>query len=323
MNLRQIEILRAFMMTGTVSGAADLLRISQPGVSKALKHIESQLDIQLFRRVRGRLLPTVEAEQLFATIAEAWMHIERVDSVAQNLSAPAKAILRVGTTPSLGASLLPSIISALLRRHKGTRVSVELSASSVLIESLFVRNIDVALTLFPVSHPGLLVEKVAESPLVCIMPTDHALTHRAVITPADIRPFPFVSFPQNTPEGQLIDSLFLRSGFEREVAIEVRSSASACWFVKAGAGIAIVDFFTIFGEPFPGIVARPLQPSLSLDINICTHALGPTSNSTIAFSKEAKRQCRLAQRRSTSDAEPPMHSQVSPPPPRRRSRDAL
>ena len=56
MNLRQIEILRAFMMTGTVSGAADLLRISQPGVSKALKHIESQLDIQLFRRVRGRLL---------------------------------------------------------------------------------------------------------------------------------------------------------------------------------------------------------------------------------------------------------------------------
>ena len=76
MNLRQIEVLRAFMMTGTVSGAADLLRISQPGVSKALKHIEGQLDVQLFRRVRGRLLPSIEAEQLFATIAEAWTHIE-------------------------------------------------------------------------------------------------------------------------------------------------------------------------------------------------------------------------------------------------------
>ena len=310
------------MMTGTVSGAADLLRISQPGVSKALKHIESQLKIQLFRRVRGRLLPSVEAEQLFATIAEAWVHIECVENVAQNLSVPAQAVLRVGTTPSLGASLLPSIISTLMKRHKGLRVSVELSAPNVLIESLFVRNIDVALTLFPVSHPGLLVEKIAESPQVCIMPRGHALARHAVITPEMILSFPLVSFPHNTPEGQLIDGLFLQSGIEREVAIEVRSSASACWFVRARAGIAIVDFFTIFGEPFPGIVARPLQPNLSLDINICTHALAPTSNAMIAFSKEAKRQCRLAQRQSTSDTEPHLNSQATPPPSRRRSRDA-
>jgi DNA-binding transcriptional LysR family regulator len=72
MDLRQIEVLRAFMLTGTVSGAAAFLHISQPGVSKLLKHIEDQLGVQLFRRVRGRLLPTVEAEQLFATIGEAW-----------------------------------------------------------------------------------------------------------------------------------------------------------------------------------------------------------------------------------------------------------
>ena len=297
MNLRQIEVLRAFMMTGTVSGAADLLRISQPGVSKALKHIEGQLDVQLFRRVRGRLLPSIEAEQLFATIAEAWTHIERIENVARNLGSGAQAILRLGTTPSLGASLVPSIVSTLMKRHKHMRLSVELSAPNVLIESLFVRNIDVALTLFPVAHPGLLIEKVADSPLVCIMPKGHALARRTVITPADIRPFPFVSFPQNTPEGRLIDGLFLRSGFDRRVSIEVRSSASACWLVKAGAGIAIVDSFAIFGEPFPGVVARPLQPSVSLEINICTHALAPISNPMIAFGKEAKRQCRLAERR--------------------------
>jgi DNA-binding transcriptional LysR family regulator len=296
MNLRQIEVMRAFMLTGTVSGAAELLHISQPGVSKALKHIEDQLAVRLFRRVKGRLLPTAEAEQLFTTISEAWLQIERVGNLARNLGSGVPAILRVGTTPSLGASLIPSIVSVLMKRRKELRLSVELSAPNVLIESLFTRNIDVAVTLFPVAHPGLLVEKVTDSPLVCIMPKNHALARRTAVSLADMQPFPFVSFAPNTPEGRQIGDLFARAGFERNVAIEVRSSASACWFVKAGAGVAIVDFFAVFKEAFPGVVARPLRPSISFEMNICTHALAPTSDAMVAFANETRRQCQLAQK---------------------------
>jgi DNA-binding transcriptional LysR family regulator len=296
MNLRQIEVMRAFMLTGTVSGAAELLHISQPGVSKALKHIEDQLAVQLFRRVKGRLLPTAEAEQLFTTISEAWLQIERIGTVARNLGSGVPAILRVGTTPSLGASLIPSIVSVLMKRRKALRLSVELSAPNVLLESLFTRNIDIAVTLFPVSHPGILVEKATDSPLVCIMPNGHALARRAWVSLADMKPFPFVSFAPNTPEGLQIGELFARAGFERDVAIEVRSSASACWFVKAGAGLAIVDFFAVFREAFPGVIARPLRPNLSFELNICTHALAPTSDAMVAFANETRRQCQLAQK---------------------------
>ena len=297
MNLRQIEVLRAFMLTRTVSGAAAFLHISQPGVSKILKHIEDQLGVQLFQRLRGRLLPTVEAEQLFATIGEAWAHVERVERVARNLGSGAPATLRIGTTPSLGAVLVPSVIATLMKRHKQLRVRVELSAPDMLLESLLTRKIDVAVTLFSVSHPEVLAEKVATSPLVCIMPRDHPLARGTFVTPAEMQAFQFISFSSETPEGRLIDDLFAQAGFDRQVAIEVRSSASACWFVKAGAGIAIVDSFAVYQDAFPGVVARPLQPDLAFDINICTHAFAPISDALIAFSKETKRQCRWSQRK--------------------------
>ena len=61
MRLRHIEVLYAIRRTGSISAAATLLSITQPAVSKILKHAEQQLGFPLFQRVRGRLLATDEA----------------------------------------------------------------------------------------------------------------------------------------------------------------------------------------------------------------------------------------------------------------------
>ncbi|HET7663085.1 MAG TPA: LysR family transcriptional regulator, partial [Rhodanobacteraceae bacterium] len=58
MRLRYIELFHAILTTGSLTGAAKLLNISQPAASKALQHAESQLGFALFSRVRGRLQPT-------------------------------------------------------------------------------------------------------------------------------------------------------------------------------------------------------------------------------------------------------------------------
>jgi hypothetical protein len=50
LTLCQIEIVRAIMLTGSVSGAARLLNVTQPGISRALKYLESSLGLRLFIR---------------------------------------------------------------------------------------------------------------------------------------------------------------------------------------------------------------------------------------------------------------------------------
>lgn len=64
MNLRQLEVFYAIMQAGTVSGAARLLHVSQPNVTRVLAHTEQQLSFALFERVKGRLVPTQEAKAL-------------------------------------------------------------------------------------------------------------------------------------------------------------------------------------------------------------------------------------------------------------------
>src|SRR5690606_4101492 len=85
MRLRHIEIFQAILQTGSVTGAAGLLNVSQPAASKALQHAEAQLGFTLFRRVRGQLLPTPEARILEQSTARVFEELQRARRLAGGL----------------------------------------------------------------------------------------------------------------------------------------------------------------------------------------------------------------------------------------------
>ena len=113
MTLRQLEILRAVLRCHTTMAAAQMLRMSQPAVSNAIRHIESQIGFALFERVNNQLYPTKRhgrsrrSEPLFTVRAALERRMEdiRDDKVTR---------LRIlSTPPSDGA------IPVALRRFRG------------------------------------------------------------------------------------------------------------------------------------------------------------------------------------------------------------
>ena len=68
LTLRQIEVIYAIMVTGTVGGAARLLNVSSPGINRVMQQAESMLGLKLFGRKGGRYTPTREASGTFSQI---------------------------------------------------------------------------------------------------------------------------------------------------------------------------------------------------------------------------------------------------------------
>ena len=89
MNLRQIEVFRAVMLAGSVTDAARMLHVSQPGISRMLGHIELQLGVRLFERGRGKLRPTPEAHALYAEVEQVYRGVQRIDDRARGLKSGA------------------------------------------------------------------------------------------------------------------------------------------------------------------------------------------------------------------------------------------
>lgn len=68
LTLRQIEVIRAIMVTGTVGGAARLLNASSPGISRVMKRAEASVGVKLFSRRGGRYTRTPQANAIFNQI---------------------------------------------------------------------------------------------------------------------------------------------------------------------------------------------------------------------------------------------------------------
>ncbi|WP_164030848.1 LysR family transcriptional regulator, partial [Proteus mirabilis] len=65
---RQLEAYIQFMETGTVTAAAERMRLSQPAMSKILAGLEIDLGLNLFLRERKRLVPTGQAHLLYKEV---------------------------------------------------------------------------------------------------------------------------------------------------------------------------------------------------------------------------------------------------------------
>lgn len=85
---RHIEVFRAVMTAGSVTGAAALLYTSQPTVSRELARMEQLLGYALFERVQGRLRANARALLLWDEVRRSWHGLERVIDRAQELGRP-------------------------------------------------------------------------------------------------------------------------------------------------------------------------------------------------------------------------------------------
>ena len=85
LTLRQIEVIRAIMVTGTIGGAAKLLGVSAPGISRVMKHTETTFGMRLFVRRQGRYAPTPEAKEIFSQIYAVYDKVEDLQFVIKRL----------------------------------------------------------------------------------------------------------------------------------------------------------------------------------------------------------------------------------------------
>ncbi len=136
MNLRQIEVFRAVMLTGSISGASKLLYVSQPAISRLMSHTEQRLGLELFRRVKGRLHPTPEARRLLGEVNVVYEGIERVNEIAEDLATNRTGSLRISCSPNLGQTVLPRAIASFRAAHPAVRIVVRTQIPGNMLRAL-------------------------------------------------------------------------------------------------------------------------------------------------------------------------------------------
>lgn len=277
MNLRQMEVFRAVMLTGGVVGAAELLHISQPAVSKMLAQSQRQLGFALFARVKGRLVPTAEAQTLNEEIEALWRGVERVRDVSRSLATPRSGTLTLAVSASLAACLVPRSLALLARKFPGLQTRMEILVAPILTEALLDRSADIGVAVLPNEHPNLVQVARYECGFACVVPRGHRLSKKRLVSGVDIVGERVIGSPPDTPYGQALLRAYGRVAGSLQVHALVRSATSACWQAQAGGGVAVVDQAAVTGSTYGGLVVRPFQTKERLPIALLRNRYRPLS----------------------------------------------
>jgi DNA-binding transcriptional LysR family regulator len=268
MRLRHIELFHAILTTGTLTGAARLLHISQPAATKILKHAEQQLGVELFSRVRGRLQPTPAAALLRGKVERIADELHELQRLTVNLNRPENYPLRVVSTPTLASVVVPDAVARLRRDFPQSTVELFTQHTSQMIESLMLHEADIGLTLQEANHPGLRQEKLCQGPVVVIAPPgwwparelDRPLPAEALVDA------PLIGIALRDALGRALHSHLENISPPPRVAVWVQTYPLAYALVSRGEGLALVDAFTAMHAAETPVQARALEPELSVTL---------------------------------------------------------
>lgn len=288
MNLRQIEVFRAVMLAGSVTDAARLLNVSQPGISRMLGHIELQLGLSLFERSRGKLRPTPEAQALYAEVEQVYRGVQRIDDRARELKQGGGLTLRVLASPSTALEVVPNAVAELVARFFGARIYMETQLVREMVGQLVRHEADIAISTLPIEHALLHTEAVGSWSMGCVFPAGHAFEARRTVSLQDVLAQPLIAFAPDTPQGRLIADWCSAHRLQFNAQVEVRSGQAACALAAAGAGVSVVDDLTARAWQGSRLGYRPLRNAPAFQAFCVHNTQFPPSELAHAFVQRVK-----------------------------------
>lgn len=268
MNLRELEVFNALMKAGTTVGAAESLNLSQPAVSKILKHLEARTGLKLFDRVSGRLRPTPECHTLYRHVRNVFTRLETIDRVAQDIKGGRNGVISVAATPTVANTLLAEAVTRFRGSHPDSRVIFRSIRTPDVARRVAEGEADFGVVHQPLDKAGLEAEALLPVEIVCIVPRQHRLAALEQVTLGDLAGETLVSYRPGTGIGNLIGAAFRAEGIERPVEVQTSLSATACGLVARGAAVGLHDPLHFLAVNAPDLVIRRVVPAMRISVEL-------------------------------------------------------
>jgi len=261
LNLDHLAAFAAIVELGSVSAAAQRLRLSQPAISIQMRQLERRLGVKLLERIGRRVEPTAAGRRLLP-------HLRRIDealaaaleSVA-DYSQGVAGHVRIGTGATACIYLLPPLLRDLRRRFPQLEIVVRTGNTPDILKDIEDNALDLGLVTLPAPGRALAAEPLVEDEIVAVFPPDGApsgsITARALIE------HPVLLYEPGGNARRVIDNWFRRAGVELKPVMELGSIEAIKQLIAAGLGCGLLPRLAVADEQTAsGSRVRSLSPVL-------------------------------------------------------------
>ena len=244
MNFQQLRSVREAVRCGfNLTGVAEALHTSQPGVSRQIRELEDELGIEIFVRTGKRLTGlTPPGEALLPVVERLLLEADNLKRVGNDFSTSTVGQLSIAATHSQARYALPHVVRDFRERYP--KVSLRLHQGSPLqvADMLMSGEADIGVaTEALASHEGLLTLACYRWSHSVVLPVGHPLL--AVpqsLTLADLAAHPIITYDLGFTGRSHIDDAFLRAGIQPDIVLTAMDADVIKTYVELGMGVGII-----------------------------------------------------------------------------------
>lgn len=297
LTLRQIEVVRAVMLTGTITGAARMLNVSAPGISRLVKHTEELLGLRLFERRGGVYVPAVEANAIFEQIGRVFGGVENLNRAVASLQRGEAVDLSFASSPSVAQFIAARAVRGVRQRYPDLFIDLNILKIEETIDYLMLDRGEFVMMSTAVQNAGISNDVAAEGRLAAIVPEGHPLADRGggVVSIHDLAQYPMIGVDPDDPYGQVCARPLRDAGLPVRYSMRGRFAQTVVSLVRHGLGVAVIDEFSVAELYMPGVVRLRLIEEAPITIYVVTK----TGRVLSSFAEYAIQQLRRELQRAT------------------------
>ncbi|MDM8099780.1 MULTISPECIES: LysR family transcriptional regulator [Oceanobacillus] len=236
MTLQRYEIFNKVIQLKNISKAAEELHLTQPGLSNAIKSLESDLNLKLLNRNRNGITLTKEGEKIYQYTLQIEKMNEALMQEASHLNGLKTGTVNVGSFSSVTGNWIPDIVMKMQEEYPGIEVNIHEGDYESLEKRVLTGELDCCFNT-PIENSGLTFSPLKKDELFCIVSNQHPLHSRNEISVKELSSYPFIK-PKKSWDDE-INGLFSKYNLSPNIKYEVSEDLPIIALVEANLGINI------------------------------------------------------------------------------------
>ncbi|WP_227430024.1 LysR family transcriptional regulator [Psychrobacter sp. I-STPA6b] len=241
MNTTNLTTFITVMQTGSISGAAEKLFITQPAVSKRIKNLEDEFNVTLFDTLGRGIVPTQAASELLPH-AKRWLDdYDNFKINIQNSQQTVSGKLVIGTSHHIGLHHLPPVLKQFIQMYPAVQLEVHFVDSEEAHKAVLDGDLSLAfLTLPPVYDKRLTYHTLWSDPLYFVTGTLSTLAKKSNVTLEELAHYPAILPAANTFTSQITLAEFAKQNLKPYATMTTNPLESIRMLVSVGLGWSVL-----------------------------------------------------------------------------------
>ncbi|TVY09185.1 LysR family transcriptional regulator [Paenibacillus cremeus] len=226
--------------SSNLTKAAQILHMTQPSVSYAIKQLEEALGIVLFDRFSKGVRLTEEGQALYMHVRQAFDELSLGERHMKRLKQFSEGTLRIGANGAIVKDFLLPVLDRFHARYPEVRIQLSQEKTSHILERLKRGSLDLGYVYLPVTDEEIEVVSSHASPFCIVVGTAFANFSQEPVQTERLTELPLLMLSPGSTTRSFIEGWFRAQGVEVEADFELNSLEMLTEFAERGYGAAFL-----------------------------------------------------------------------------------